>query len=807
MKFFGKEVTLKITATEPSPVTADTSITKNNLETLPSVPLSDVFARKELGDSGTRMLRGIITEEYNAQLQGIQGIRVYDEMRKSDGTVSAAMRACTLPIRRAEFFVKPAGDDDQSKKIAEFVEHALWDWIEGFTFDDFIRQALLMFPFGVMVFEKVYGIKNHEGTDYVTLSKLAPRLPKSIMQWELPDRTFGIQQIRQDGQLAMIPGSKLLIFVNDREGDNWWGNSILRSAYKHWYIKNTFYKIDAIAFERQGLGVPYFKMPPGYTDQDEKKAQQALQNLRASEKSFLVFPNNYEAGFLNMGSNSTRDANPSIEHHNKQILLSVLAQFLELGVSKQGSGSRALSQDHSDLFLKAMESGATTLISTINKDLIPELVNLNFPEPKQYPKLDYSGISKIDIQEFATGYAQLVTAGAVHPTDSDEQMVRSIMGLPARTPEEIEEANDDDPSEEDILETGIEIDTPDGGDDATVVDDATKKSDTQKPVAKVKPKQKTQVKKKTPAPVAQASEPKIFTDASGFNSWRKLTAAEEKVNWKKIQDTIDQLEGSFGDEASALLSSAKDDFMAKLHVAIQDGDAKAITALEIGFVDQYKALLKDFMKRTYEYAKNNASTEMGVSVPPNDPDTIAHIDMMADTIANKTMSDLESQAKLEAGNAIKNETPPMQAAGDIDGNLDDSIDSAVDDTSGVIVGQMINRGRDDVFQTNDDKIYALQRSEVLDAVTCNFCLSMDGRVVELSDDWAKYDTFHSNCRGIWVEILNDEQDPPEIDGVPNNVSDYYGGQTNQLVQPPKPITRPGSDAEAEAQARQKEKNK
>jgi hypothetical protein len=50
---------------------------------------------------------------------------------------------------------------------------------------------------------------------------------------------------------------KLIVFVNEMEGMNWWGTSLLRPAYKHWFIKNTLYKIDAIAHERQGLGIPY----------------------------------------------------------------------------------------------------------------------------------------------------------------------------------------------------------------------------------------------------------------------------------------------------------------------------------------------------------------------------------------------------------------------------------------------------------------------------------------------------------------------------------------------------------------------
>lgn len=791
------------------------SVQKNLQKTDPSLPLKRSMPRAELGDSGTRLIHGIITEEYNPTLQGIQGVKVFDEMRKNDGTVRAAMLACTLPIRRAHWFVNPSTDTDQDKEIANFVEHALFDWLEDMNWDDVVRQALLMLAFGVMLFEKVYGTYDHDGKTYVTLKKLAPRLPKSILMWELVDHTFGIQQIRQDGVLAQIPGSKLLIFVNEREGDNWWGTSMLRGAYKHWYYKDNFYKIDAVAFERQGLGVPKITMPTGYTESDERKAVQAMQNLRANENAYLVLPTGYEAEFMDMGGKTTRDPTNSINHHNKEILQSVLAQFLELGANKSGSGSRALSQDHSDLFLKALESIANTIISEINKNLIPELVDMNFNDVTVYPKLDYSGITKVDVSALGTAYSQLVTAGAITPTDDDQQYIRAAMGLPPRTQEDIDAAAEQEPTDEEQVDhADIENDgepAPKGpqadAQNKKTVDNASKKAAKPAPTPADKKKTDTAASKKK----SKASEhihapaPRTFDDGKGFMSWRPLTFAESKVSFDKLQKTMDAMEENFTVEAKKLLTDAKDSFMAKLHAAIDAGDNKAITALEVKFVSDYKQIVKDAMKKAYEYGKVNVSDEMGILAPANTAESLAHIDMMADTIANKTASDLEAKAKISTANALKKNISILQTVGTIDLALEEAIDKAVNTTAGIIVGQSINNGRNDVFARNRSMIYALQRSEVLDERTCDFCLSMDGLIIDPTDDWASTDVFHGNCRGIWVEILNDEDNKPEVTGVDEELGSYYGGQPNALVQPPKPILQPNSPAQAEVDRRAAEK--
>lgn len=787
-------------------------------QSTPTKPLKASFPKQELGDSGTRSMRGVIFDDYNPNLQGQQGIRTYDEMRKSDGTVRAAMLVTSLPVRRAKWFVNVAGPAKEDEQVKEFVEHALFNWLDR-SWDDIIREALLMLPFGVMVFEKVYGVKEHDGKTYVSVEKLAPRLPKSIQQWQLTDGTFGIQQITQGAGIAQIPGSKLLIFVNEKEGDNWWGTSMLRAAYRHWYHKDKFYKIDAIAFERQGLGVPKITMPKGYTEADERKAITAASNLRSNEKAYLIVPDGYQAEFMNMGASTTRDPQNSINHHNKEILQSVLAQFLELGQTSSGGGSRALSEDQSDLFLKAMESVATNIISEVNKNLIPELVDMNFDNVTMYPKLAFSGISRIDVKALSEAFASLVTSGGVKAHEKDQAYFRSLMGLPELTQEELDQQKKDAEEAKALLNktdpSKVDPNNPDNksADGAPAdknnnnVDDAANKN--KKDDTTTTPEDKKKVDDSVKANEKRA--PRKFNDGSGFVGWRKLTFAEDKVDFGSIEERMNALQDEFTKEATDVMNAAKDTFVKKLQSALDNGDTKAVADLEIKFVNEYKKLIKDYMKKAMEYGKNNAATEMDVNTPPNASDTLASIDLLADTIAWKAASDIEAQAKISAVNGMKKMSEKnafasvIQVVGQIDEAIEEVITKVVSTAAGLVINQAINMGRKDVFDRNADQIYALQRSEILDEVTCDFCLSMDGRIVGLDDKWAAEDCFHTNCRGIWVEILHEEPEKPDIDGVPDNLADYYGGEPNALVQPPKPIIRPDSPAADEVEARKKKK--
>ena len=71
---------------------------------------------------------------------------------------------------------------------------------------------------------------------------------------------------------------------------------------------------------------------------------------------------------------------------------------------------------------------------------------------------------------------------------------------------------------------------------------------------------------------------------------------------------------------------------------------------------------------------------------------------------------------------------------------------------------------------------------------CSFCLSVDSRVFDKRDPFTKNDIYHSHCRGIFVEILKDEEEKPKITGAPKSITDRFDKAVNELIQPKKPIT-------------------
>jgi hypothetical protein len=133
----------------------------------------------------------------------------------------------------------------------------------------------------------------------------------------------------------------------------------------------------------------------------------------------------------------------------------------------------------------------------------------------------------------------------------------------------------------------------------------------------------------------------------------------------------------------------------------------------------------------------------------------------------------------------------------------DVIDELTADTKTILLSGYVNHGRNVVHESNSAKIYALQRSELLDSRTCNYCLAVDGRVIERDDPFGRNTIWHSNCRGLWVAILMEEEEKPSIDGIPQSLKDQFGDAVNDLIQPRTPTNTKDSLARKEIEKRLK----
>lgn len=384
----------------------------------------------ELGATGTMIFSGILTEtEYNADLKGDKAFKVYERMRKSDGQVKAGLLACKLPLVVAHWDIKPGGNTAQDKKIADEVGSNLFDEMT-ITWDDFLRHALIMFDFGFMPFEKIWELRG----GLYKWRKLAPRMPETVSKWYVDDEggLAGIQQRAWKAkkyQYVDIPVEKLLVFTHEREGSNFQGVSLLRAAYKHWYYKNNLYAIDGIAAERHGVGVADFSYPTNATDAQKEAIERMGERLHAHERAYVAHPEDIKFDLKGVAG-QLHNILGSIEHHDLQIVRSILAQFINLG-SKE-VGSYALSSDQQGFFLMALKAAGNYVTETINRHAIKQMVDYNWEVGGKYPKLIVSGLEHFDITAYSTAINQLATAGALVPDDAMEDELRRIIKMPVR---------------------------------------------------------------------------------------------------------------------------------------------------------------------------------------------------------------------------------------------------------------------------------------------------------------------------------------------------------------------------------------
>ncbi len=388
----------------------------------------------KLGKTGVLISNGVISrEEYNKDITGRKGIEKFNEMRRSDGTVRAALMAVMLPILGANWHVQESSDRPTAMLAQQIVERSLFNNI---SWDDFARQAFTFLPFGFSLFEQTYAVGKIDNREFVLLSDMGFRKQTSLLRWEMEStHEPGITQQLSTGGKAEIPEVKITRFTFEQEGDNYEGVSLLRAAYKHWYMKTELELIDAMAHEKQGLGILKIRTPSTAKEEDKEEAREIAREQRANEENFIEEVEGYSFDFMDMKANSTRDIIPSIQYHNRQILQSVLSQFLDIG-SSGSSGSFSASDNQLDLFFASAEAIAKEFAEPLNQTVVQNLCQLNgITDPDDYPKVVYDRIGSDAISVLSDALNKLFTSGGLTPDPEVEDYIRSFLHLPPMTDE------------------------------------------------------------------------------------------------------------------------------------------------------------------------------------------------------------------------------------------------------------------------------------------------------------------------------------------------------------------------------------
>jgi len=211
-----------------------------------------------------------------------------------------------------------------------------------------------MLPFGWAYLETVYKFRRGAGQKEPQLRsqyndgrigwlKWAPRAQESLGEWiyeEERDELVGMSQIpAPDYQERRIPRDKALHFVTASAKGNPEGRSILRNAYRSWYMKTNIEDLEGIGIERDLAGYPTLYLPLEIMKRETEEAEKTYQmyldlvaNVRRDQAEGLLLPavfddhgnRIYEFKMLSASRSRQFDTSRIITRYETRIALTIM---------------------------------------------------------------------------------------------------------------------------------------------------------------------------------------------------------------------------------------------------------------------------------------------------------------------------------------------------------------------------------------------------------------------------------------------------------------------------------------------------
>ena len=794
-------------------------------------PLNINLAKKPAPPSDLEVGTGAVGYSlFDGEVINTGKVKVPDliKMRQQDGTASALNNILTLPIR-ANSFNFEADEGDTGETQMNFVKDALTlpPHKGGMTtpFSLVLADMLRAVTEGYRLFEKVWTL-NPDGK--VVYKKLAARDNQTVVLKQDPRGGFnGAKQrgvIGSDWVDVDIPVEKCFLFTFGKEHNFLYGESAFLAAYYHYDKKHRLYYLAHQAGQQFAIPPKVGIAAPNAKQKAIDEVTDALSSLGVNSATTL--PNGWSVE--TMMASGKFDLQPLIDHHNAEMARSILAQFMMLG-SGGSTGSWALSNDQSDMFILALKGLMANIEEHINTYLIPDLIDYNF-ETAYYPRFKFSDMTDATVSLLKEAFTTLANK---IPQGTPDYVIEGVMDKVAKqlkiekptgkdgdkitiataTGVAIAPSTGDPVGDAAVAASGAEIQKTalNGAQIQSLLTIVTQVATGQIPFETASATISTSFPTLLPAEISAILNPvKNFKPAPALSDrrnrerrfladtrWsRQLTPAEGKVQFAAIVKKLDTLEEDAAKATKPIWDDITAGINADLKKILDAADYAALTDFKLdSYKPAYVKALMDQMVAAYNYAKNGAADEMDVNSPATPPATRDLIKAKATATVDKQFNDLIFKIQTIVSEAQrKNQLSRARIAGRTNLSIADVLagvtttvgafyDNNVVAGAGVAIATAINIGRDDVFEIYKSKISKYQYSAIMDETTCPICEDLDGSVVDyeeyLRTEWMP--PIHFNCRCIWVEIMTDETDQPDFTGLPEAPGDATSSPLNGVT--------------------------
>jgi uncharacterized protein DUF935 len=345
-------------------------------------------------------------------------------------TIKAAFFTKIFAVASLDLVVQPADKrDPQAKPIAEFVHHALARRgmgtrriVESLAYGGTIH--------GFSVSEKVKCVEERgRWKGKVVYRELKPKdVSGNRIMLEVDDYRNVTAVIANHANAGKrVDPADVVLFTYLPLFGSPTGMSDLRAVYRAATLKEAAIKLRMIALDK--YTGPYLKGT--YTGDDVRSyLETALSKARAD--GYITLPEGANVEVIDLAVRGTSDFKAAIDDFDKEMLIGLHGAFLHVleGQTNNGAGDTSVHRTTSELFQWYLTG---LVVDAINEQLVPELVDLNFPGTPDYPMVSLGGVNPREILDELAIDEKLHTMGL--PL-SKEQLYEKSQRQPPASPED-----------------------------------------------------------------------------------------------------------------------------------------------------------------------------------------------------------------------------------------------------------------------------------------------------------------------------------------------------------------------------------
>lgn len=395
--------------------------------------LKNIFVKKEKNTGGAKAVGSSrakyshYSNELSDTLRGPAGVAIYDKMRRQDATIKSIISVITSPIKGAVWNIRAQSENPKVQDIAEVFYSYFWEQA-GAVFSEFLNNALTMVPFGFAVFEKVWTTKYIDGKLYQFIDlQFRPQITITEIN---PEERFVKQSVR--GVDYKIPFENLVFLTLDKEGEDYWGNSVLRACYRSYLFKMEQFDNWKVAGGRVASGFLRVSYPKDIKQgsKEYEELDRATKLIATNQLQALMAAEHITAEFVTPAI----DANfykTTIDSLDTDMRNAALANFIGLGTTNTGSYS--VGEVQYKLFMQAERAISSVIEQVFTAQVLRPMTEANFGPQDVYPELVCQDLDKESVARNMSIALQYFTSGVLEKTEQDDADIRYKLGLSEST--------------------------------------------------------------------------------------------------------------------------------------------------------------------------------------------------------------------------------------------------------------------------------------------------------------------------------------------------------------------------------------